>query len=139
VTTATTPPAEELRQAADRHLISNALARYAAAMDGQDPVAAGRLLAQAQLHFKDHPVRSGQEEITGFYAAVFPNPSRTRHLVSNVIVTDEEACVSYEALYQRWSVTDPTAPRCEAIGRYTGRFTRSSSGLIWTEHRVLAG
>lgn len=135
----TTPVIGDLQGAGERHLITNALARYAAALDDQDAAAAGELLAHAQLHFKDQPARSGQEEITGFYAAVFPNPSRTRHLVTNLIVTGNETSVSYQAIYQRWSVADLTAPGCEAIGRYTGRFTPTSSGLIWTEHRVLTG
>ncbi len=119
-----------------RHTIEESLARYTRAMDNQDPETAAALLARAELHFKNNPPVRGRSDITAFFASVFPNPSRTRHLVTNLILEPGTDFIEYNAIYQRWSVADPTAPVCEALGRYTGHFTRTSNGLIWSEHRV---
>ncbi|WP_258803622.1 nuclear transport factor 2 family protein [Pseudarthrobacter sp. NS4] len=120
-----------------RHTIEECLARYTRAMDNQEPKTAATLLADAELHFKNNPPVQGRRDIAGFFASVFPNPSRTRHLISNLTIEPGTDCIEYRAIYQRWSVADPTAPVCEALGHYTGRFTPAAAGLIWSEHRVI--
>ncbi|MEE9095788.1 nuclear transport factor 2 family protein [Pseudarthrobacter phenanthrenivorans] len=117
--------------------IANTLAAYTKAMDDQDPEAAAQLLATADLHFKDTPPLHGRADIGAFYASAFPNPSRTRHIISNLMTTPGQDATHYSAIYQRWSVADPMTPVCEAFGHYTGRFTHTEAGLIWVEHRVL--
>jgi SnoaL-like domain len=120
----------------NRYIIEESLARYTRAMDYQEPETAATLLSDAELHFKNNPPVRGRSDITAFFASVFPNPSRTRHLVTNLILEPGTDCIGYSAIYQRWSVTDTTAPVCEALGHYTGRFTCTANGLIWSEHRV---
>jgi SnoaL-like domain len=136
----TTPPVSGSTLALPeiRHTIEESLARYTKAMDNQDPESAAALLTEAELHFKNNPPVRGRSELTSFFASVFPNPSRTRHLVTNLTLEPGKDCITYEAIYQRWSVADPTAPVCEAIGRYTGHFTRTLNGPVWSEHRVNA-
>ncbi|ASN19984.1 nuclear transport factor 2 family protein [Arthrobacter sp. YN] len=120
-----------------RHIIEESLARYTQAMDNQDAETAATLLTDAELHFKDNPPVQGHRDVAGFFATAFPNPSRTRHLVSNLIIEAGTNCIEYRAVYQRWSVADPTSPLCEALGHYAGRFTPGAAGLIWSEHRVI--
>lgn len=124
-----------------RHVIENSLAAYTKAMDDQDAETAARLLAMAELHFKGNPPLQGAENIGAFYASAFPNPSRTRtrtrHIITNLTTAFDGNGTNYTAIYQRWSVADPTAPVCEAIGHYAGRFTVTTSGPTWAEHRVI--
>jgi hypothetical protein len=135
----TTPPASGSAPALPeiRYTIEECLARYTRAIDNQDPETAATLLANAELHFKNNPPLQGRREIAAFFATVFPNPSRTRHLVSNLTIEPDTNGIEYNAIYQRWSVADPTAPVCEALGHYAGSFTPVAAGLIWSEHRVI--
>lgn len=96
------PAAGALPAAADRHLIENALALYCRAMDEHNAPAAGLLLADARLHFKDQPMRAGADAIAGFYAAAFRNPAPTRHIISNLLVQADGPGIAYQARYQRW-------------------------------------
>ncbi|MGP6175374.1 nuclear transport factor 2 family protein [Corynebacterium sp. A21] len=130
--------ADHLLLSTDHQVISNKLAQYAAAMDQQDPDAAGLLLAHARLHFKDQPPYDGAEEITRFYTTVFPSSAPTRHIVSNLVVTSRDDSATYQAYYQRWSLAEPHQPHCESIGGYYGHFTRTNSALRWADHHVLA-
>lgn len=135
----TAPPAAGIASALPeiRHTIEESLARYTRAMDNQDPETAATLLADAELHFKTAPPIRGRDEIAAFFGSAFPNPARTRHLISNLILEPATDGIEYNAIYQRWSVADPTAPVCEALGHYAGRFTPTAAGLIWSEHRVI--
>lgn len=120
-----------------RHTVEESLARYTRAMDNQDTETAATLLTDAELHFKNNPPVKGRRDIAAFFATVFPNPSRTRHVVSNLTIDPGTDGIEYRAIYQRWSVADPMAPVCEALGHYTGRFTPTATGLIWSEHMVI--
>lgn len=120
-----------------RHIIENSLAAYTRAIDDQDPDAAAKLLTGADLYFKDNSPLRGLDAIHGFYSSVFPNSSSTQHVITNLATRTGRNTTDYTAIYQRWSVSDPSAPICEAFGRYSGRFTFSEAGRTWTEHRVL--
>ncbi|MDQ1060819.1 hypothetical protein QFZ23_004784 [Arthrobacter globiformis] len=125
-----------LPAAEHRHLIENALALYCLAMDEHDATAAGHLLTDAQLHFKDQPLQTGADAIAGFYAGAFTNPAPTRHLITNLLTQTDGPDITYRATYQRWSLAG-THPACQAIGEYRGRFTPTPERLKWTEHRIL--
>nr|WP_296768935.1 nuclear transport factor 2 family protein [Rhodococcus sp. (in: high G+C Gram-positive bacteria)] len=119
-----------------RHVVEDSLARYCAAMDDRDGVAAAVLLAEADLFFKDQLPMHGRAEIERFYAATFAvSTGRTAHLVSNVFVTATESSMSYSALYQRFSL-DSSVPELLAIGRYSGTFSQFADSTVWIEHRV---
>ncbi|MCP1415582.1 nuclear transport factor 2 family protein [Paenarthrobacter sp. A20] len=120
-----------------RCLIENFLAAYTDAVDAQDAQAAATLLSAAALHFKGDPPLHGEEDIGAFYASAFLDPSRTHHLITNLRTSLVGVDAEYTAIYQRWSVADPTNPVCEAIGRYAGRFTLTAAGPTWVEHRVI--
>lgn len=125
-----------LPAAEHRHLIESALARYCLAMDEHDAAAAGQLLADARLHFKDQPVQTGADAIAGFYAGAFKNAAVTWHLINNLLTQADGPDITYRAIYQRWSLAG-TDPICQAIGEYRGRFTPTPGRLKWTEHRIL--
>jgi hypothetical protein len=130
------PAADILPAAGHRHLIQNALALYCRAMDEHDAAAAGQLLCDARLHFKNQPVVVGADAIVALYAAGFRNPTPTRHLISNLLVQPKDQTITYQATYQRWSLAGP-APVCEVIGEYRGLFTTDRDRWAWTEHRIL--
>ena len=123
--------------ATSRHTVENALALYCSAMDRRDAPAAARLLANADLFFKDFPRRHGHDSIQRFYADVFATVSAgTAHVVSNVQVGVDDSNVYYSCLYQRLSLVDSETPRLLGVGCYSGRFGRVSSISWWLEHHV---
>lgn len=122
-----------------RHVVENALAQYCSAMDSQDAASAGRLLANADLFFKDQPRRRGREDIEAFYKSVFGSVAGgTAHLVSNVRVGVENGTIFYSCLYQRALLDATGAPTLSGIGSYAGRFTRLDGTVSWLEHHVTA-
>ncbi|RAX46440.1 hypothetical protein DQ354_05890 [Arthrobacter sp. AQ5-06] len=136
MTPALDPAAGIVPAAGYRHLVGNALALYCLAMDDHDAAAAGRLLGNARLHFRDQPMLVGTDSIVSLYTAGFRNPAPTRHLISNLLVQADGPDIAYQARYQRWSLAGPK-PTCETVGEYRGLFTPASKGWVWSEHRVL--
>lgn len=129
--------ADEPDLALCRYWVDDHLTQYCTAMDTGNGDAAGRLLSNADLYFKDHPLRRGYREISDFYAAAFATGDATAHLIGNLSVGIEQERLFYNCRYQRWSLQTPTAPVCTGIGTYSGRFDRIPGGVVWLEHHVI--
>ena len=118
-----------------RHRIANLLAEYCRAVDEQDSVAVGTLLADTQLVFRGQHV-TGRDNISNFYAAAFAAPTTTQHTVSNLWVDSagNRTAVRYRAAYQRWTINDE--PRCSAVGTYIGQVEPDGNTWRWIAHEV---
>lgn len=119
-----------------RHITETFLARYCSAMDARDAVAAGRLLSNADLYFKDLGHRRGRDDIEAFYTGLFEaSTDDTAHLIGNLLVGVDDTTVFYSCAYQRVLI-DARGPRLVAIGRYAGRIALIGIGASWLEHHV---
>jgi hypothetical protein len=130
-------PLAEAPLAEGAQWISRQLARYARLVDGRDSAAIARLLADAEVTFKNQGPISGAAMVEEFYSRAFAGSLMTTfHLPSPPAVEQAEpASLRYEAPYLR--LVDPGAlPRVDATGVYRGIVVHTGHGWRFQSFRV---
>lgn len=116
--------------------VGHQLATYARHVDSRDSAAIGEMLGQARVTFKDHPVITGVEAVTAFYAQAFGRPGpRTLHLPSLPVLEPAENGLQYEAPYLR-VVHTTEQPHLDGIGTYRGVITSRDGAWLFDSFRV---
>jgi hypothetical protein len=118
-----------------RHAIENLLYTYARLADDLDAEGIGILMARASV-ISHGSTSTGHDEVVARLAPLFAEAEKSRHLMSNILVTlgSDGTTASATLYYDKWEIHDE--PVVMASGRYASEFARDDDGWYFTSHHV---
>ena len=118
-----------------RAAVENLLGTYAQLCDDHDVSGLAALLSEATVTFGHAEPISGARAVTDLFDAAFTPGLRTRHLITNTVITQTASHVATSRVqYTRW-VLDP-APTLVGMGEYRSEFIAEGGHWQFAAHTV---
>ena len=118
-----------------RGSVENLLGTYARMCDERDVAGLATLLTDAVVTFGDADPVSGAGAVAGLFERAFAAGQRTRHLITNAVITwSSPGVASSRVCYTRW-VLDP-GPTLVGMGEYESEFAADEAHWRFTAHTV---
>ncbi|MCG8590866.1 MAG: nuclear transport factor 2 family protein [Proteobacteria bacterium] len=123
--------------------ITNLVHLYAERVDEGDFAGVAELFARGQVSAEGDPrAHRGREAVERFYAATArlhaDGTPRTQHVVSNLIITSDEAAGTAEcrSRFTVFQATDTLPLQVIVVGRYEDTFARDADGWHFTSRHI---
>jgi 3-phenylpropionate/cinnamic acid dioxygenase small subunit len=118
-----------------RAAVENLLGAYARLCDERDTAGLGGLLSHAVLTFGAADPVTGSDAIAALFERAFAAGHRTRHQITNAVVTQSSPeVVTSRVAYTRW-VLDPS-PSLVGMGEYESEFVANEADWCFAAHTV---